>query len=1376
MSTPNSEINDIELLKMFHNFLLDSKKEEINDYILIKYLKDPKSVMENSDNLSLFINELSNQITKKNNIILPFIDPLYNLIETYINSDKIDEKKVFLDNKIFIQLIENSFFNRKNLIPIYAYFTELYSDIDRLNDLDDKSSKDLDGFNEKLNKFPKVINLWKLLYSQSDNKTNKSLDAISTFCFLGSGLELSGISDLPKNHFLNLKINFQNKIFWNSINEDDDLICSSEYHQKYSVLLGYMNIKINSIDFTFKFLNNQYIAEIRINNNKNYLLNMFIKKINDKNPILILKNFYGQIKSMYISIFKELPNNQKKEIVLYSILPFPLKDNGGILFSSEYEFEYNPNTTFFHNSDDIDLENLDIYNQKKYNIKIELKTQKKDFVKVNYINYKEKSFHIIDYFGGISQFLPFLNIINGLYRLYKNNDKLKIDLLNDISFLIDLAYNILKIIFIHKINFGIMKQMNFTKYWNFYFYLLNKIEIFKEKMFSKDEKEFYKYITLNDKNKIFFEIFMDFLIYINKKGEIEENTFQKKIINVYFELDSDKKNNINLFGKTNNQLYRSIMKQLFIYNRLWSKQYLFFKEANLCHKNTNVINHFKIKYKRINYYTSNFQQPLLFPILEIKNYYPNFNKFKKENLYKKVDDKILNYNFSLDRFENNLNETFVKKYLDNNNNIQPINCCLVKKMYHIRGNIGIINIKQKDLCLFFSSNEENAQTCNRNNNEKVGYNSNLCYGSVFSCLEKDQKILIFIPRDEIMFAIIRIYYYRRSGLEIFTNNNKSYYFNFYEELNFQNNNNNDNNCNKIFSFFQDFKEIKMKKDNKFVGWYNPQYYKILSPLFNDFIDVWDEKQYYYSNFDKLMIINLFSNRSFNDLNQYPIFPMLYNEVSMNIGNKKRAMDQHIGFQELTKESIARKELIIESYKYEIMDESDNDEKSYFNLFYSNITYTCNYLIRVFPYSFIGIEYQGDGFDDPNRLFFSIKSTFLNTLNQRADLRELIPEMFYFPQLFYNINEIELNKISTGKEIDNVIINDWNEDNLRKYIFLKDMKEYLENEKDLNCWIDLIFGVNMEYYKEKERYYNKNNYISFESNEEKLKDDIIMQSYDFGVLPFKLFSEKFPKKPIFLNIQKEICDLNKRIFEEDHIKCLINGKETFICKGEKYINDEYLKIIDKIKEKSLFKKFLGLKNLLSYNIFSKEYDIKYLFVGDVFGNLDIYRSVQKCDPVNTNFELKEISQDKILLDQINNKKYELLGSLTDHTREIKYIDYNPRLNLVIDFSLDGYINLYTIPKLKLISAILLKDYNINSINNVVLISNPFPMICCTTTSKIYVFDINGKYINEIDTEIEDAQFQFYIDKNCGLFNDYICYIKNGREEQIDLFKKNNKLKK
>ena len=1357
---------------MIHNFYLKSQKIENNDYILIKYLKDPKSVLENSENLSLFINELSNQITKKNNIILPFIDPFYNLIETYINSEKIDEKKVFLDNNIFIQLRDNSFINRKNLIPIYAYFTELYSDIDRYNELDEKSPKDLDSLNEQLNKFSKVINIWKLLYLKSDDKTNNSFDALSSFCFLGTGLEISGIPDLPKNHFLDLKINFLNNNFWKYINEEDYLICSEEnYIIKYSNLSGYKNLNINSINLVFKFVKEKIIVDILINNK--YLLSAHVQQINDKRKIKILNNFYGQIKSMQISIFKELPNNKKKEIVFYPILPFPLKDNGGILFSSKYEFEYNPNTTFFSNND-IDMENLNIYIQKKYYLNIEVKIIKKDLVKVNYINYKEKSFHIIDYFGGLTQFLPFLNIINGLYR---NKQILKINLLEKNAFLIDLVYNILKIIFIHINNFGILKQKNFKKYWNFYFYLLNKIEVFKEKKCSIDENEFSSANIFDDKNEIYFHIFRDFLIYINSKGDLEEKNLMNNIVDVYLKLYNEKNNNINLFGKTNNQLYRSIMKQLFIYNRLWSKQYLFFKNVNDCYKNIKDKNDkkdYKIKYKRINYYTSNFQQPLIYPILEIKNYYPIFRKFKIENLYKKVDDKILNYNFSLDIFDNNLNESFVKSYLDNNNNIQPIECCLVKKMYHIRGNIGIIKIKNKDLYLFFSSNGENIKKCNKINNQKEEYHSNLCYGSVFACLEKDQKTLIFIPKDEIMFAIIRIYYYRPSGLEIFTNNNKSYYFNFDEKLNLNNNDIKYKNSNRISSFFKDFTEIKIKNGNKFLGWYNPLYNKILSPLFNEYIDEWDEKKYYYSNFDKLMIINLFSNRSFNDLNQYPVFPMLYNEISMNIQNKKRAMDQHIGFQELNKESIARKELIIESYKYEIMDEGDNDEKSYFNLYYSNITYTCNFLIRVFPYSFIGIEYQGDGFDDPNRLFFSIKSTFLNTLNQRADLRELIPEMFYFPQLFYNINELELKKISTGNEIDDVIINDWNEDNLRKYIFLKDMKEYLENEKYLNCWIDLIFGINMEYYKENERYYNKNSYISFEPNEEILNDDLIMQSYDFGVLPYKLFSDKFPQKPIFSKIQNEICNLNKTIFQKDHIKCLINGKESFICKGEKAINDEYLAIINKIKEINL-KNLFGLKKILNINFWSKEKKMKFLFIGDVFGNLNIYKSTQKCDPINTNFELKETSQDKILLDQILNKNYELLGSLTDHTSEIKYIDYNPRLNLLIDYSLDGYINLYTIPKLKLIRVILLKDYNINDINNVVLISNPFPMICCISKSEIYVFDINGNLFNKLEIE-EGVELQFCIDKNCGLFNDYISYIKYGREEQFDLFKNSDKLKK
>jgi hypothetical protein len=433
--------------------------------------------------------------------------------------------------------------------------------------------------------------------------------------------------------------------------------------------------------------------------------------------------------------------------------------------------------------------------------------------------------------------------------------------------------------------------------------------------------------------------------------------------------------------------------------------------------------------------------------------------------------------------------------------------------------------------------------------------------------------------------------------------------------------------------------------------------------------------------------------------------------------------------------------------------------------YSNITFTCNYLIRVFPYSFIAIEYQGDGFDDPNRLFYSIKSTFYNTLNQRGDLRELIPEMFYFPPLFYNKNDIELKKLSNGDEIDLVQIEDFKEGGSRKYTFLRDMRKYL-NEAKINSWIDLIFGVKKDFFKANERYYKKQSNISFKcgiKNTNYENYDLLMQEYDFGVQPIQILKKEFPENPTISELlKKEINTFNKKKFLKDHINCLTEGKESFICKGEKGINEKYLEIINKIQNDY----FIFSNN---FNMIQEESEntLKYLFVGDVFGKLSVYKKVKnshKFDKDSNSF-IKEISLEKRIIDKIENRKkreYELIKSLNDHTSEIKYIDYNPRLNLVVDYGLDGFINLYTMPQLKLILSIQIKDYWINEpINYVVLMSNPFPMICCISSRHIIIFDINGEIVNAINKE-ENAVLSFYIDKNCGLFNDYISHYKNAKE--------------
>ena len=95
-----------------------------------------------------------------------------------------------------------------------------------------------------------------------------------------------------------------------------------------------------------------------------------------------------------------------------------------------------------------------------------------------------------------------------------------------------------------------------------------------------------------------------------------------------------------------------------------------------------------------------------------------------------------------------------------------------------------------------------------------------------------------------------------------------------------------------------------------------------------------------------------------------------------------------------------------------------------------------------------------------------------------------------------------------------------------------------------------------------------------------------------------------------------------------------------------------------------------------------------------------------------------------------------------------------------------------PSLKLIHSIHTKDFDINdNLNHVVLISNPFPMICCATSDNIIVFDINGKLINKLVIE-RGIKINFCIDKNCGLFNDYLSYNEKEKEIIIDLFKEEN----
>ena len=1403
----------------------------INNNIYIKYLNNPFIIFKENDNKNLkeLFNEINQDLDNSNNIFIPFLDVLPNLIKAYIDSnlDDEDSKKKEINSlhinsfylKTFEKLKYNCFVSKKVLIPIYDYFNTLYDIV--------VNTKYCEENNTIFNKLNKLTSLFEIFYEKSESNKN-----ISSFCFIGGNVNIlfNRNFNLSGNNKIIIKINFLDNDYFHYLNENSDFIKIDEEKIKYKIIKEKIkNKKIENINIIIS-------DEIKLEYNQNYYILSQKIKLNEISQIILLENFFGQISSINISIAKD---NQKTKFQF-----LPISDRNNVIYYIK-KFAYIVNKT--NKIDNIIIPRIIISDKNK--------------IRINYINYNDKKFDIMNYFGGVIQFLPFYKIFKKIKNDINNNEdinKIIFKTLNKDT--IDNFINILIKLILEKILSSNKKKKILEKYCYFIFYILLDLDIeinnnILEK-YLKDKKNYniYNYIKL-------FE-----MINFKKKNYLNDDTN-------HFIYNRENKDKIDLSflifpKKSIKQLYREFMKKVFNYSIFWSKKNIYFpKRYNSINNDENKV----IKYKQLNYYTKNFQIPFLYPILEYKNYFPKFSKFKKkDNIFKENKRNILEYDFNFKEneiVETLLNELFSK--YDNNNNKYFVSekCCEVKNTHHVFGEIYFYKNKmkkEKNFEIIFKSikekdkNENLDNNINKNNEKSNNYfcynprKNNLCYGSVFPCPKREYDRNIIIKSKDILFLLIRVYYHRLSGIEIFTIN-KSYYFNFQNTFEINN-----LKTNKVLNEIANnnyFKKIKTKKDNIILGYYNIKYKSYLFPLFEDEIfNNWEKKIYYLNNFDILNLVNIFSNRSFRDIFQYPVFPALYDLLGFT-----RELSQHIGLQELNAESIRRKDLFLKTITSNLDDDnesnSQNSNDNYnelfiFSIYYSNPAFLFNYLIRLFPYSFLSIEFQGDSFDDPNRLFFSIEKTLRSSLYVKSDLREMIPELYYMIDMFYNKNDIFFDKIHDGTNIENVFIKD-NEkiesDLLKREnyaTFLYNMRKKLE-DRHINKWIDLIFGINQKYFvlneKQKYKYYDSHTETIFKTDENLIKNEFFMDMVSFGLIPYQLFYKKFPSvfrknKEIVYNLNQ----LNIELFKNEHIK--INSPiQTFMCKGRILMNDNYIKIINpKIQLNQIETYYNAPDNIVQQlykltkndsffnNIFnSVDMDIdknteniysnkisftNYYFVGDIFGSIFIYgfKESKKNEKEDEFEEEKNIIIEKEEEERINKfgsfeimsedeaqklkkneeiiefynlidfeqkftkKKYimelKLIKQLNDHINEVKYIDYNSRLNILLSYSIDDFINVYIFPLLKLINIIDTNGFRVENdkecFEEIVLISFPFPSIVCHNKDYIYILSINGDLIKYQKLK-EEETIIFSVDKNLGIVEDKV-EIKNSKDNTSFVF--------
>ena len=723
-----------------------------------------------------------------------------------------------------------------------------------------------------------------------------------------------------------------------------------------------------------------------------------------------------------------------------------------------------------------------------------------------------------------------------------------------------------------------------------------------------------------------------------------------------------------------------------------------------------------------------------------------------------VQDKI-----NTDSIKKKSSTTSIKKIKSNYklepNNKLNLKCCIVKPTQHIKGIITTendhFNFEYED---YSNKSLEEIQKENEND-PNFDKDMGCCYGSMFKSKKKDMDNTSFsLKYSDIKYMFIRFYFYKESGLEIYTTTNKSYYFNFKTK----------EDMNKFMSYILAngvnfyFREIKTEKQ-RILG-YEKQSMNIKKKQIYYIKDKMEEWQNYkISNLEYLMWLNIYGGRSFNDLTQYPVIPWIisnyetnqlqYNEdnlrelsIPMGMINNKRYEkssirketyeDTYNSLKNEFKES--HKDFNFESYlqkgdeyfesykkknktkKKEKNSDNNNDMDTelesfqinqipyFFGSHYSNPTYVSHYLTRIFPFSFAAIEIQGDKFDDPDRMFFSISKTFESACTLNNDVRELIPEFYLLPEIYLNNNNLDLTQgknDSEGKEIDinNVILPPWSENDPSN--FVTEMRKTLENENKINKWIDLIFGS----YQRGEKAEKAHNIFMAQTYEKMIKleeitdpdyRDTIMRMIEIGVTPYKiLFNDsKARLEKTELNQKNSGSSNCKGDFLYD-FKNLINIK--LVKKNEKPFNEEIIniKLVDNI-DNNILKIFTNTNNW---------YDIQFT-----------------------------IQEKKITIDDIKIQPYQSNSSIYDSSYRINslknntFIVYGNTRYIFKGGFWDGRLEFNSIPKEKKdqkeppIAKCIFSQYS-KPIIVMELSDDEKYLICGTTNGLIYIYNINGPVI-------------------------------------------------
>ncbi|KAA0704104.1 Neurobeachin Lysosomal-trafficking regulator 2 [Triplophysa tibetana] len=166
-----------------------------------------------------------------------------------------------------------------------------------------------------------------------------------------------------------------------------------------------------------------------------------------------------------------------------------------------------------------------------------------------------------------------------------------------------------------------------------------------------------------------------------------------------------------------------------------------------------------------------------------------------------------------------------------------------------------------------------------------------------------------------------------------------------------------------------------------------------------------------SNFEYLMFLNtiageieLMSGRTYNDLNQYPVFPWVLTnydseELDLTLPGNFRDLSKPIG-------ALNPKRAVFYAEHYETWEDDGTPPHHYASL-YSTAASVLFWLVRIEPFTTFFLNGNDNKFDHPDRTFSGIARSWRSCQRDTSDVKELIPEFYYLPEMFVNSSGYDL---------------------------------------------------------------------------------------------------------------------------------------------------------------------------------------------------------------------------------------------------------------------------------------------------------------------------------------------------------------------------------